>query len=436
VRVSADEAVVGAPNVFAMQTIERSYLPVISETLAAVLKRAVRLSLEVCESQPGDEYTPSIASITIIPPPESLDSKFARDLGYGLSPSQLTPAQVVAAADLNPKYTFASFVVGSHNRFSHSAALAVAANPGQAYNPLFIYGGVGLGKTHLLQAIGNQIMMTSPGRTVRYMSGEKFTNELILCLKDNRMADFRKRYRQVDVLLMDDIQFIEGKESTQEEFFHTFNAIRESGRQVVLSSDRPPHALSRLEERLRSRFAAGLIADVQPADYETRVAILQKKCEAQNIAVPDDVLEYIASNFVGNIRELEGALIRATAYASLTGAPLTKAGVRSMLHPGGAPPSKPVLTVEKIIEAVAAAYQLEPSEIKSTKRSQHLALPRHIAMYLCNHIMQMSFPRIGSAFGNRKHTSAIYAVDRIKAMIVENPEVADSVKKISRQLGV
>jgi chromosomal replication initiator protein len=350
------------------------------------------------------------------------------------APSRL-PDQVMASrSNLNNKYSFDTFVVGAHNRFSHSAAMAVAQKPGQAYNPLFIYGGVGLGKTHLMHAIGHEILKANPNASVRYISCEKFTNELINSIRDDRMSDFRKRYRQVDVLLVDDIQFLQGKESTQEEFFHTFNALRDSGKQIVLSSDRPPKAIAKLEERLRSRFEWGLIADIHAPDLETRLAILRKKCAMEHMRVADEVLEYIASLFTTNIRELEGALIRAHAYANLTGEPLSVSALAGMLQPSQ--PSKPkvTLTSDRIIETVAAHYRVEPSELRSAKRSQDLALPRHIAMYLAHDLMNMSFPRIGEAFGNRKHTSALYAHSRIKELILKDPGLAQSVKQITSQL--
>jgi chromosomal replication initiator protein len=353
---------------------------------------------------------------------------------YRLNQNRLPDSVVIARSNLNPKYSFETFVVGSHNRFSHSAALAVGQRPGQAYNPLFIYGGVGLGKTHLMQAIGHDVLKNNPNASVRYISCEKFTNELINSIRDDRMSDFRKRYRQVDLLMVDDIQFIQGKESTQEEFFHTFNALRDSGHQIVLSSDRPPKAIARLEERLRSRFEWGLIADIQAPDLETRLAILRKKCEVDGVRVDDEVLEYIASIFTTNIRELEGALIRAHAYGNLTGEPLSIATLAGMLQPTQPQKAKVTLTCERIIETVAAHFRVEPSELRSPKRSQDLALPRHIAMYLAHDMIKMSFPRIGEAFGGRKHTTALYAFSTIKDKMAKDPQLAQSIRQISRQL--
>ena len=335
---------------------------------------------------------------------------------------------------LNNKYTFSTFVVGSHNRFCHSAALAVAQKPGEAYNPLFIYGGVGLGKTHIMHAIGHAILNSNPNAVIRYISCERFTNELINSIQHNRTADFRKRYRQVDVLLVDDIQFIEGKESTQEEFFHTFNALRDNGKQIVISSDRPPKALARLEERLRSRFEWGLTSDIQAPDLETRLAILHKKCELEKMNVDALVLEQIASTFTSNIRELEGALTKIHAYASLTGETMTSSFAQSILQPFGSNKKQRVLTVEDIIEAVASQYKLEAGQLKSSTRTKNLTLPRHVAMYLAHELADLSFPVIGQAFGGKAHTSAIYACDRIKKLIESDSNVRDAISRIKRTL--
>lgn len=336
---------------------------------------------------------------------------------------------------LNPKYTFSTFVVGSNNSFCHSAALAVAQNPGNNYNPLFIYGGVGLGKTHLMQAIGHAILENNPNAQIRYLTCERFTNDLINSIKDKSTGEFRKRYRYNDVLLIDDIQFIEGKESTQEEFFHTFNALRDAGKQIILTSDRPPKAFSRLEERLRSRFEWGLISDIQAPDYETRLAILRKKCDLDGIVIDDSALNHIASLFTTNIRELEGALIRVNAYANLTGQKVDQHSLHTLLTPHGTPVSKPSLTVETIIKAVAEHYKLDPVDLKGKSRAGDLTTPRHIAMHLAHDLMSLSFPRIGQAFGNRKHTSAIYADNKVKELLVGDPAVAAAVSQIKRQLG-
>lgn len=430
--INGEEATIGVSNEFIRGWIASNYLGAITDAISQVIKRKVSAKIIVDSSLQHESYTPSIASITVMPPAvQVLKDKPA--LGQ-MQTAPVNPQVRNSAASLNPKYTFDTFVVGSHNRFCHSAALAVADNPGQAYNPLFLYGGVGLGKTHIMQAIGHQVLAHAPQLQVRYISCERFTNELINSIRDDRMIEFRKRYRQVDVLLMDDIQFIEGKESTQEEFFHTFNALRDSSRQIVLSSDRPPKALSLLEERLRSRFEWGLIADIQIPDLETRMAILRKKSESEGMRIPDQVLEYIASIFTTNIRELEGALIRVHAYASLTGSPLTVSTIAAVLQPGVSSRTRPTITIERIIEAVASYYRVEPGEIKSARRSQYLALPRHVAMYVAHELIEASFPRIGEAFGNRKHTSALYAHEKIREAILQDGELAAAVNQIKRQL--
>lgn len=473
------EAVIAVSNEFMRGMVANNYLASICEALREITQEKVEVRVIVDTSVQSDSYTATIASITPAAPephrqmdgaayldnsdhtmgaydgmsqvssrgfsapnfnvPSHIQSQFNNQSNLGYASNSHGSARVAepnsaAKSNLNNKYSFETFVVGAHNRFSHSAAMAVAQKPGQAYNPLFIYGGVGLGKTHLMHAIGHEILKANPTAQVRYISCEKFTNELINSIRDDRMSDFRKRYRQIDVLLVDDIQFLQGKESTQEEFFHTFNALRDSGKQIVLSSDRPPKAIAHLEERLRSRFEWGLISDIHAPDLETRLAILRKKCAMEQMRVGDEVLEYIASLFTTNIRELEGALIRAHAYANLTGEALSVNALAGMLQPSQ--PSKPkvTLTSDRIIETVAAHYRVEPSELRSAKRSQDLALPRHIAMYLAHDLMNMSFPRIGEAFGNRKHTSALYAHSRIKELIGKDPGLAQSVKQITSQL--
>ncbi|MBY0359150.1 MAG: chromosomal replication initiator protein DnaA [Candidatus Obscuribacterales bacterium] len=427
--LTGDQAVITVANEFHKSWIVNKHLNEIEEALSQVIGRPINVTLNV-DSSALVEYTPSIASIAVIP--------------QRANPSEAKENQAQVAADLaarqgnsglNPKYVFDTFVVGGSNLFCHSAALAVADRPGQAYNPLFIYGDVGLGKTHLLQAIGNQVLKKSPNMVIRYMTCERFTNDVINSIRDDRMIEFRKRYRQVDVLLVDDIQFIERKESTQEEFFHTFNALRESGKQIVLSSDRPPKSLSHLEERLRSRFEWGLIADIQAPNYEMRLAILQRKATEENLDVPASVLEYIANLFNSNIRELEGALLRACAFSKLTGAPLTPAAICEVLQPGGPKKDKRNLTIERLIDTVASYYHLEPAELKSAKRSQDLTVPRHMAMYLAHEVLSLSFPRVGQSFGNRKHTSALYAYDKVKTAIPEDPEIAKAVREITRLLG-
>lgn len=391
-----------------------------------VLGRKISLRI-VIDTALDTEYSGTIASIVVSP--EMKKPERARSGGYAVE------AGVRAGnTNLNPAHVFDSYVVGSSNRFSHAAALSVADKPGQAYNPLFLYGDVGLGKTHLLHSIGNAILQKAPNTVIRYMSCEKFTNEVINSIREQKMVEFRRKYREIGVLLMDDIQFIEGKESTQEEFFHTFNHLRDNGKQIVLTSDRPPKALAKLAERLRSRFEWGLIADIQPPDYEMRLAILRQKAESLNPALPDEVLDYIACTFTSNIRELEGALTRAHAYCSLTGTGMTVAAVSQVLQLGNQKRERAALTVERIIDAVSTYYQVEPADIRSSKRSQDLTVPRHVAMYIAHEKMELSFPRVGQAFGGRKHTSVKYAYDKVKEELTQDVALAESIRKILRQL--
>lgn len=424
------EVVLAVQNDF-MRTMVANYKTQILSAFQELLDTSEPLSLRV-ETQQDLEPSSYTSSIANIQPDTTKVTSVT--IAQTTRPAPRSDSAVLSA--LNPRFTFANFVVGSNSRFCHSAAHAVAQKPGQAYNPLFMYGGVGLGKTHIMQAIGHEIIASSPHLQVRYISCERFTNDLVTSIREDRMVDFRKRYRQVDVLLVDDIQFIEGKESTQEEFFHTFNALRDLGKQVVLSSDRPPKALSHLTERLRSRFEWGLIADIQLPDLETRIAILQKKAILEQMTVTDDVLEFIASTSTKNIREMEGALISAYAYSNLMGAPMDLKTVQDALQRGGAPIKKSVLSLETIINAVADAYKVEPSELRSSKRSQDITIARHVAMYLSYEIGKFSYPRIGEAFGNRKHTSILYAYQRIEKLINEDPELASMVSMISKKLGI
>jgi len=346
------------------------------------------------------------------------------------------PARAGETAVTNPKYTFDLFVIGSSNRFAHAAALAVAEAPAQAYNPLFIYGGTGLGKTHLLQAIGAYVTQHSKGMTCRYVTSETFVNDFINSLRDKRIEGFKQRYRTYDVLLVDDIQFFEGKERIQEEFFHTFNALYEAGRQIVISSDRPPTEIATLEERLRSRFQWGLITDIQPPDLETRIAILRKKVTTDGIAIADpEVLTFIAGRVSTNIRELEGALTRVLAFSSLTGLPLTVdlAGevLRDLFPQGDAVPA---VTIGKIQEAVSGCFGLTVAELVSPRRSQAVAYPRQVAMYLSRELTDSSLPKIGKEFGGRDHTTVIHATTKITRLISEDRTVYNLVQDLTARI--
>ena len=333
---------------------------------------------------------------------------------------------------LNPKYTFESFVVGNNNRFAHAAALAVAEAPATSYNPLFIYGGVGLGKTHLMHAIGNEILRNNKNANVLYVTSEKFTNQLINAIKDHTNEQFRSKYRNIDVLLIDDIQFIAGKESVQEEFFHTFNTLHESGKQVIISSDRPPKDINLLEDRLKSRFEWGLIADISNADYETRLAILRKKAQLDNIIIDDEILANIANRIDTNIRELEGALNKLIARASLINSPITMEMSEWAINEIVSSKDK-VISSQFIQDTVAKYFNIDSKDIAGAKRSADIVFPRQIAMYLCRTVPQLSLPQIGKDFGNRDHTTVMHACNKIEKEIKENREtklIVESVKKI------
>ena len=333
---------------------------------------------------------------------------------------------------LNQKYTFDSFVVGNNNRFAHAAALAVAEAPATSYNPLFIYGGVGLGKTHLMHAIGNEILRNNRNANILYVTSEKFTNQLINAIKDNKNEQFRSKYRNIDVLLIDDIQFIAGKERVQEEFFHTFNTLHESGKQVIISSDRPPKDINLLEDRLKSRFEWGLIADISNADYETRLAILRKKAQLDNIIIDDEILANIANRIDTNIRELEGALNKLIARASLINSPITMEMAEWAINEIVSSKDK-VISSSFIQETVAKYFNIDPKDIAGAKRSNDIVFPRQIAMYLCRTVPQLSLPQIGKDFGNRDHTTVMHACNKIEKEIKENKNtklIVESVKNI------
>jgi chromosomal replication initiator protein len=340
----------------------------------------------------------------------------------------------ISSAQLNPKYTFESFVIGNSNRFAHAAALAVAEAPAKAYNPLFIYGGVGLGKTHLMHAIGHFVHRHYPHFKVVYLSTEKFTNEFINSIRDNRTVDFRNKYRTVDVLLIDDIQFLAGKESTQEEFFHTFNALHENNKQIIVSSDRQPREIPTLEDRLRSRFEWGLITDIQPPDLETRAAILRKKAEIEQINISNENILLIANKIVTNIRELEGALTRIKAYSSLTGHPIDEALIEKTLKDLLPSPDEEPISIAKIQRVVADYFNLSIEDMKAKKRTNAVAHPRQIAMYLCRELTDLSLPKIGEEFGGRDHTTVMHAQDKIRSSIETNPSVAHQVEAIKKLL--
>jgi chromosomal replication initiator protein len=387
---------VRVPNPLFKDWLTKHYSVVLSEALAEV-RRAGASLVFVAEGA----VVPASTLETLPSPNDELDA-----------PVETT---VVAAGGLNQRYTFDTFIVGPSNQFAHAACRAVAEAPSRSYNPLFIYGGVGLGKTHLMHAIGQYLLEHNPGLKLTYISSERFMNEMINALRYDRILDFRERYRSVDVLLVDDIQFVSGKEGTQTEFFHTFNALYDAQKQIVLSSDHPPHEIPALEERLRSRFEWGLIADIQPPDIETRVAILKRKAEAEGVPLPDGVAMYIAGRIKSNIRELEGSLIRLIAYASLTGREisleLTQEALRNVIDQ-----DTRAVTIETIQRFVSDYYQLKIGDLKSRNNSKSIAMPRQIAMYLCKSLTHASLPEIGRSFGGKHHSTVIHSLKKVEDM--------------------
>lgn len=336
--------------------------------------------------------------------------------------------------NLNPKYVFDSFVVGNSNRMAHAASLAVAEAPAQAYNPLFLYGNSGLGKTHLMHSIAHFILEKNPMAKVLYVTSETFTNELINSIQNNKNEEFRNKYRNIDVLLIDDIQFISKKEGTQEEFFHTFNALHESNKQIIISSDRPPKEIKTLEDRLRNRFEWGLIADIQPPDYETRNAILRKKAERDNLEVPNDVMAYIAKNIVSNIRELEGALNRIVAYAKLTNQDISIALAENSLKDIFSENTSAPLTTDLIQEIVANHYNIRVEDIRGSKKPKNIAFPRQISMYLCRKLLDISLPKIGESFGGRDHATVIYAISKIEKQMETDPALQKTLLQLEKEI--
>lgn len=335
---------------------------------------------------------------------------------------------------LNSRYTFDTFVVGNNNKLAHAAALAVAESPAEAYNPLFIYGGVGLGKTHLMHSIAHFILSENSESKVLYVSSEKFTNELINSIRDDKNEEFRQKYRNIDVLLVDDIQFIAGKERTQEEFFHTFNTLYEAKKQIIISSDRPPKEIETLEERLRSRFEWGLIADIQPPDYETRMAILQKRAELEHLDLPNDVIQYVATNIKSNIRELEGGINKIIAYSTLVHKDLTKELAEDALKDLITPEKDKEITVQFILEIVAEHYNINPADIVSKKRPREIAYPRQIVMYLSRTLTELSLPKIGQILGKRDHTTIIHGYEKISKDIQKDSAFKNTIEILTKKI--
>ena len=385
---------VRVPNPLFKDWLTKHYSVVLSEALAEVRRPEASL---VFVAEPG-AMLPTVAEEPVIRADEGAEASDGR-----------TPA------GLNPRYTFDTFIVGPSNQFAHAACRAVAEAPSRSYNPLFIYGGVGLGKTHLMHAVGQFVLEHDRTLKLTYISSERFMNEMINAVRYDRILDFRERYRSVDILLVDDIQFVSGKEGTQTEFFHTFNALYDAQKQIVLSSDRPPHEIPALEERLRSRFEWGLIADIQPPDLETKVAILKRKAEAEAVPLPDSVAMYIAGRIKSNIRELEGSLIRLIAYASLTGRDISLELTQEVLK-NVIDQDEKAVTIETIQKFVSDYYQLKLFELKSKNNSKSIALPRQIAMYLCKTLTHASLPEIGRSFGGKHHSTVIHSIKKVEEM--------------------
>lgn len=392
---------VAVKNDFFKTMLEENYAQVIEGVLAGIMSKNIKLIIETMDN--GSSGSEAAEEMPAVPAKREQQQLF----------NEKTSVQQPDESNLNPKYVFETFVIGNSNRFAHAAAQAVANDPAHAYNPLFLYGGVGLGKTHLMHAIGNRIKQNNPSMKVLYTSSEKFTNEIINSIQNKTTEAFRQKYRNIDCLIIDDIQFLKGKEQTQVEFFHTFNALKDADKQIIISSDRPPREIETLEDRLRSRFDQGLTADIQTPDLETRMAILRTKAASDNIVLPTEVITLLATNIATNIREIEGAYNKIVAYTSLMHMPITVETAQKVLSDMGNDIKTRTITYEGIIKVVADHYNVKQDELFNKKRTQNIAFPRQVAMYLCRELADLSYPRIGELFGGRDHTTVIHAYEKI-----------------------
>ena len=392
---------VAVKNDFFKTMLEENYAQVIEGVLAGIMSKNIKLIIETMDN--GSSGSEAAEEMPAVPAKREQQQLF----------NENTSVQQPDESNLNPKYVFETFVIGNSNRFAHAAAQAVANDPAHAYNPLFLYGGVGLGKTHLMHAIGNRIKQNNPSMKVLYTSSEKFTNEIINSIQNKTTEAFRQKYRNIDCLIIDDIQFLKGKDQTQVEFFHTFNALKDADKQIIISSDRPPREIETLEDRLRSRFDQGLTADIQTPDLETRMAILRTKAASDNIVLPTEVITLLATNIATNIREIEGAYNKIVAYTSLMHMPITVETAQKVLSDMGNDIKTRTITYEGIIKVVADHYNVKQDELFNKKRTQNIAFPRQVAMYLCRELADLSYPRIGELFGGRDHTTVIHAYEKI-----------------------